>query len=40
MTDFVCAILPFFMLWDVKISKKTKVSIWVLLCFGMLLVIP
>ena len=40
MTDFVCAILPFFILWDLKISKKVKVSIWILLCLGMLSVIP
>ncbi|MCJ1265266.1 hypothetical protein MMC22_005141 [Lobaria immixta] len=36
MTDFVCAILPFFILWDLKISRKAKTSVWILLCFGML----
>ncbi|MCJ1262134.1 hypothetical protein MMC22_002004 [Lobaria immixta] len=40
MTDFVCAILPFFILWNSRISKKAKTSIWTLLCFGMLSVTP
>lgn len=35
MTDFVCAILPFFILWNLRISKRAKTSIWTLLCFGM-----
>lgn len=40
MTDFVCAILPFFILWNLRISKRAKTSIWTLLCFGMLSVTP
>ena len=40
LTDFVCVILPFFILWDLKISKRAKISVWILLCFGLLLVVP
>lgn len=39
-TDFVLAMLPIWLLWDLKLSWRTKVSIAVLLGMGNLYVLP
>lgn len=38
-TDFICSILPTAFLWNVQISRRTKVTICLLMSMGLLYVI-
>lgn len=35
-TDFLCAALPLPIIWDLKMSQRTKISVMVLMCLGVL----